>query len=81
VPALAVAWWIGRDELRRIPLGRPTAIYRLGRPAALALADVHRAGAPAERVAALAAAIDAGDPGAIDACLAASLDAPSSAPA
>ena len=81
VPALVVAWWIGRDELRRVPLGRPAAIRRLGRPAGPALADVHRAGAPAEHVAAIAAAIDAGDTSAIDACLAASLDAPSGAPA
>ena len=29
LPALAVAYWIGRDELRRIPLGKPAAIHRL----------------------------------------------------
>ncbi|MBC7976472.1 MAG: hypothetical protein H7138_15985, partial [Myxococcales bacterium] len=28
LPALAVALWIGRDELRRVPLGRPAAIHR-----------------------------------------------------
>jgi hypothetical protein len=39
LPALAIAWWIGADELRRIPLGRPAAIHRLGRPAGPALAD------------------------------------------
>jgi len=59
LPALAVAWWIGRDELRRVPLGRPAAIHRLGRLAGPALDDVRRAGAPAAHVAALAAAIDA----------------------
>jgi hypothetical protein len=32
LPALAVAWWIGRDELRRVPRGRPAAIHRLPRP-------------------------------------------------
>jgi hypothetical protein len=45
LPALAVAWWIGRDELRRVPLGRPAAIHRRGLPALPALADVRRAGA------------------------------------
>ena len=80
LPALAVAWWIGRDELRRVPLGRPAAIHRLRRPAVPALAEVRWAGAPADRVADLAAAIDAGDTGAVDACLAASLDRASSAP-
>ena len=69
LPALAVALWIGRDELRRIPLGRPAAIHRLGRPAGPALADVRRAGAPAARVDALAAAIDAWDPARVDALL------------
>jgi hypothetical protein len=70
LPALAVAWWIGRDELRRVPLGRPAAIHRLGRPAGPALADVRWAGAPEDRVAALAAAIDAWQPAQIDAWLA-----------
>src|SRR5262249_20909037 len=32
LPALLVAWWIGRDELRRVPLGRPAAIHRPGPP-------------------------------------------------
>jgi hypothetical protein len=66
LPALAVALWIGRDELRRVPLGRPAAIHRLGRPAGPALADVRWAGAPAARVDALAAAIDAWDAAEID---------------
>lgn len=66
LPALAVALWIGLDELRRIPLGRPAAIHRLGRPALPALADVRRAGAPPERVAELARAIDAWEPAKID---------------
>jgi len=66
LPALAIAWWIGRDELARVPLGRPAAIHRLGRPAGPALADVRWAGAPATALAPLAAAIDAWDVAAID---------------
>jgi hypothetical protein len=66
LPALAAALWIGRDELRRVPLGRPAAIHRLGRPARAALADVCWAGAPADRVTALADAIDRWDVAAID---------------
>jgi hypothetical protein len=69
LPALAIAGWIGRDELRRVPLGRPAAIHRLGRPAGPALADVRRAGAPADRLATLAAAIDAWDVAAIEQAL------------
>jgi hypothetical protein len=61
LPALLAALWIGRDELRRVPLGRAAAILRLGRPAGAALADVRWAGAPAARVDALAAALDARD--------------------
>jgi hypothetical protein len=72
LPALAIAWAIGRDELRRVPLGRPAALHRLGRPAAAGLADVAWAGAPQPTVAALAAAIDRWDPAAIDARLVAS---------
>jgi hypothetical protein len=67
LPALALAYWIGRDELRRIPLGRPAAIHRLGRPAEPALADARAAGAD---VTELAAAIDAWDVPRIDALLA-----------
>jgi len=70
LPALVIAWWIGRDELRRVPLGRPAAVHRLGRPAAAALADVRWAGAPADRIAGLARAIDAWDTAAIDGWLA-----------
>jgi hypothetical protein len=66
LPALAIALWIGRDELRRVPLGRAAAIHRLGRPAAAALADVRWAGAPADRIAALADAIDRWDVAAVD---------------
>jgi hypothetical protein len=73
LPALAIAAWIGRDELRRVPLGRPAAIHRLGRPAGPALADVRRAGAPAAALAALAAAIDRWDPAEVDRCLTAGL--------
>ena len=58
LPALAIAVWIGRDELRRVPLGRPAAIHRLGRPAGPALTDVRWAGASADRITALAIAID-----------------------
>jgi hypothetical protein len=67
LPALAVAYWIGKDELRRIPLGKPAAIHRLGRPAHAALIDSHIAGGdPGE----LADAIDAWDVPRIDAMLA-----------
>jgi hypothetical protein len=66
LPALAIAVWIGRDELRRVPLGRAAAIHRLARPAAPALADVRWAGAPADRVAALATAIDRWEVAAVD---------------
>jgi len=69
LPALCAALWIGRDELRRVPLGRAAAILRLGRPAAAALGDVRWAGAPAARVDALAAALDARDPDGVDALL------------
>jgi hypothetical protein len=61
LPALAVALWIGRDELRRVPLGRPAAILRLRRPAGPALADVRWAGAPAAPLAGLATALDRRD--------------------
>lgn len=64
LPAVLVSYWIGRDELRRVPLGRPAAIHRLGRPAAPALADT--GASPA-----LAAAIDAWDVPRIDALLSA----------
>lgn len=63
LPALAVAYWIGRDELRRVPLGKPAAIHRLDRAAAPALADARWAGADTQE---LAAAIDAWDVPRID---------------
>jgi hypothetical protein len=68
LPALAVAYWIGRDELRRIPLGKPAAIHRLRRGAHPALIDSHIAGADTRE---LADAIDAWDVPRIDALLAA----------
>ena len=71
LPALAIAAWIGRDELRRVPLGRAAAIHRLGRPAGPALTDVRWAGAPDDRIAALAAAIDGWQVRAVDDVLAA----------
>ena len=70
VPAVGVALWIGRDELRRVPLGRPAAIHRLGRAAAPALDDARRAGAGRDHLAALAVVSDAWDVPAIDALLA-----------
>ncbi|HWO24915.1 MAG TPA: hypothetical protein VNO30_39505 [Kofleriaceae bacterium] len=72
LPALLAALWIGRDELRRVPLGRPAAILRLGRPAGPALTDVRRAGAPPARIDALAAALDARDPDRVDALISSS---------
>ena len=67
LPCLLVALWIGRDELRRIPLGRPAALHRLARPAAPGLADARWAGAATTE---LAAAIDRWDVPRIDALLA-----------
>ena len=69
LPAVLVALWIGRDELRRVPLGRPHAIHRLGRPAGDALRDTLAVGADGMHVAELAAAITAWDPARIDALL------------
>lgn len=66
LPALAIAYWIGRDELRHIPLGKPAAIHRLHRPAHPALIDSHVAGADTKD---LADAIDAWDVPRIDAQL------------
>jgi hypothetical protein len=66
LPALAISYWIGRDELRRVPLGKPAAIHRLARPAAPALRDSEWAGANTRE---LAAAIDAWDVPRIDALL------------
>jgi hypothetical protein len=59
LPALALAYYIGRDELRRVPLGRPAAIHRHGLPAGPRLADT--AASPA-----LVAAVDAWQPLEID---------------
>jgi hypothetical protein len=70
LPCVLIAWWIGRDELRRVPLGRPAAIHARGIPARAALADVVRAGADPARIDALAVAVDAWDVAAIDAQLA-----------
>ncbi len=63
LPAVLVALWIGRDELRRVPLGRAAAIHRTGQPAASALADVRWAGRDTSE---LARAIDAWDVSVID---------------
>jgi hypothetical protein len=63
LPALAIAYFIGRDELRRVPLGRPAAIHRLGRPAASSLRDT--GASPA-----LVRAIEAWQPSEIDRLLA-----------
>ena len=72
LPALAIAYLVGRDELRRVPLGKPAAIHRLGRAASPALADARWAGADTRE---LAAAIDTWDVARIDALLARSPDA------
>ncbi|HEY5928038.1 MAG TPA: hypothetical protein VIV11_40405 [Kofleriaceae bacterium] len=66
LPALAIAYWIGRDELRRVPLGKPAALHRLARPAEPALADTRWAGGDTRE---LAPAIDAWDVPKIDALL------------
>jgi len=66
LPCVLIALWIGRDELRRVPLGRPHALHRLGRAAEPGLADVRWAGRDTHE---LARAIDAWDVPAIDAVL------------
>jgi hypothetical protein len=63
LPCVLVALWIGRDELRRVPLGRSYALHRLGRAAHAGLVDVRWAG---RDTAALEPAIDAWDVAAID---------------
>jgi len=73
LPFVLVALWIGRDELRRVPLGRPHALHRLGRAADAHLADVRWAGRDTRE---LARAIDAWDVPAIDAQLMPSREAP-----
>ena len=68
-PALGIAYSIGRDELRRVPLGRPAAIHRLGRPASTALDDCRAAGGNHARIEDLADAIDDWDTARVDALL------------
>ena len=63
LPAVIVAYAIGRDELRRVPLGRPAALHRLVRDARTGLADL-----PGDTTE-LAGAIDAWDVARIDALL------------
>jgi len=72
LPALAVAYWIGRDELRRIPLGKPAAIHRLGLSAHEALIDSRRMGADIDE---LVDAIDTWDVPRVDGLLSSSLPA------
>lgn len=69
LPAVLVSLWIGRDELRRVPLGRPAAIHRLGLPAGIALTDTLWAGADGDRIGELAAAIEVWEVSQIDALL------------
>jgi hypothetical protein len=61
LPALAIAWWIGRAELRLVPRGRVHAILRAAASSEAtiraALADVRAAGADPDRVTALEAAL------------------------
>ncbi len=66
LPCVLVSYWIGRDELRRVPLGRPAALHRLSRDARAGLADVADLGRDTSE---LARAIDAWDVPAIDALL------------
>jgi hypothetical protein len=62
-----IALWIGSDELRRVPLGRPHALHRLGRDPRAGLADVRAVGRDTGE---LERAISAWDVPAIDALLA-----------
>ena len=66
LPALGIAYAIGRDELRRVPLGKPAAIHRLGKAASPALEDSRSAGGNHARIEELADAIDAWDTTRID---------------
>ena len=61
LPALAVAWWVGRREIARVPLGRLEVLERRwresGQPPGPGLADVVQSGAPAEAAEELARAL------------------------
>jgi hypothetical protein len=73
LPALAVAWWIGRRVLARVPLGRIEYLARRARrglPIAGGLDDVAAAGGSRAACDTLASAIVGGDAAAIDAALA-----------
>lgn len=77
LPGLAVAAWIGRQELRRVPLGRIEYLarrHRRGQAIAGGLDDVIHAGADPGQVAALEAAIasylDGGPAAPVDAAIA-----------
>lgn len=69
LPALAIAWWVGRAELRRVPLGRIEYLKRRGRtgdladtgasPEDAATIDAWIAGGPAELAAAALARLRA----------------------
>jgi hypothetical protein len=50
LPALGIAWWIGAQELRRVPLGRIEYLRRRGRPGGL-----EDTGATADQAAAIEA--------------------------
>ncbi len=62
LPALALAVWLARREIARVPLGRIEVLERAWRrrraPPAAGLADVARAGGDAEAVASLAGALE-----------------------
>lgn len=66
LPALGIAWWIGRGELARVPLGRVAVVLRRDGT----LDDVVASGAAPADVAALTTALEAGDAAAADAALA-----------
>ncbi len=68
MPAMALAYWVGRGQIARVPLGRIEVIERSGAPAGPQLADC-RARGDASAVDALAAALDRGDSDAASAAL------------
>jgi hypothetical protein len=70
LPAVLVALWIGRDELRRVPLGKPAALHRFNDRIAKAVMDMTWAGASGDDFADLITAISAWDVPRIDALLA-----------
>jgi hypothetical protein len=69
LPAVLVALWIGRDELRRVPLGKPAALHRDPTRIPKAVGEIIWAGADGDDIGDLIVAITAWDVPRIDALL------------